>query len=49
MRRCAASRGGVFALHIAAVVCAARPDHPVIGAKNFTEQVVLGELAGAGD
>ncbi|HEY1766954.1 MAG TPA: glycine betaine ABC transporter substrate-binding protein, partial [Terracidiphilus sp.] len=21
-----------------------RPDHPVIGAKNFTEQVVLGEL-----
>ncbi len=25
--------------------CAApRPDHPVIGAKNFTEQVVLGEL-----
>jgi osmoprotectant transport system substrate-binding protein len=22
-----------------------RPDHPVIGAKNFTEQVVLGELA----
>src|SRR5580700_846186 len=21
-----------------------RPDHPVVGAKNFTEQVVLGEL-----
>src|SRR3954464_5854487 len=21
-----------------------RPDHPVIGAKNFTEQVILGEL-----
>ncbi|MGC2618866.1 MAG: glycine betaine ABC transporter substrate-binding protein, partial [Acidobacteriaceae bacterium] len=21
-----------------------RPNHPVIGAKNFTEQVVLGEL-----
>ena len=21
-----------------------RPDHPIIGAKNFTEQVVLGEL-----
>ncbi len=35
----------------AAIVCALlagcsppRPDHPVIGAKNFTEQVVLGEL-----
>jgi osmoprotectant transport system substrate-binding protein len=27
------------------VACAPpRPDHPVIGAKNFTEQVVLGEL-----
>ncbi len=21
-----------------------RPDHPIIGAKNFTEQVILGEL-----
>lgn len=40
-------------LHVAAaaVVCALltsctppRPDHPVIGAKNFTEQVILGEL-----
>jgi osmoprotectant transport system substrate-binding protein len=35
---------------LAAVSCALtscsppRPDHPVIGAKNFTEQVVLGEL-----
>jgi osmoprotectant transport system substrate-binding protein len=36
---------------IAAILCAVlagcsppRPDHPVIGAKNFTEQVVLGEL-----
>ena len=36
---------------IAALLCALlagcsppRPDHPVIGAKNFTEQVVLGEL-----
>ena len=33
----------VIALLLAA--CAPpRPDHPVIGAKNFTEQVVLGEL-----
>jgi osmoprotectant transport system substrate-binding protein len=36
---------------IAAILCGLvagcsppRPDHPVIGAKNFTEQVVLGEL-----
>ena len=36
---------------VAAVLCCSligctppRPDHPVIGAKNFTEQVVLGEL-----
>lgn len=43
MRRCVTAA--------AALVCALlagcsppRPDHPVIGAKNFTEQVVLGEL-----
>jgi osmoprotectant transport system substrate-binding protein len=30
---------------LALISCAPpRPDHPVIGAKNFTEQVVLGEL-----
>ncbi len=30
---------------VAATACSPpRPDHPVIGAKNFTEQVVLGEL-----
>jgi osmoprotectant transport system substrate-binding protein len=41
----------IFAATVAAVLllggggCAPpRPDHPVIGAKNFTEQVVLGEL-----
>ena len=44
-----------FGLHPKFVICLAvsamliacsppRPDHPVIGAKNFTEQVVLGEL-----
>ncbi len=42
---------GKFAISVLAsslillVSCAPpRPDHPVIGAKNFTEQVVLGEL-----
>ncbi len=35
----------VSALSLLLVCCAPpRPDHPVIGAKNFTEQVVLGEL-----
>ena len=34
-----------FAASILLAGCAPpRPDHPVIGAKNFTEQVVLGEL-----
>jgi osmoprotectant transport system substrate-binding protein len=40
-----------FAAPAAALLCISllscappRPDHPVIGAKNFTEQVVLGEL-----
>ena len=38
----AASMG---ALLIALTACQPpRPDHPVIGAKNFTEQVILGEL-----
>jgi osmoprotectant transport system substrate-binding protein len=33
------------AFSLALTACAPpRPDHPVIGAKNFTEQVVLGEL-----
>jgi osmoprotectant transport system substrate-binding protein len=31
-------------LLLIAACSAPRPDHPVIGAKNFTEQVVLGEL-----
>jgi osmoprotectant transport system substrate-binding protein len=35
----------IAALFLALTACAPpRPDHPVIGAKNFTEQVVLGEL-----
>src|ERR1700761_4222732 len=35
----------VLPLSIAVISCSPpRPDHPVIGAKNFTEQVVLGEL-----
>jgi osmoprotectant transport system substrate-binding protein len=34
-----------FAASILLAGCAPpRPDHPIIGAKNFTEQVVLGEL-----
>jgi osmoprotectant transport system substrate-binding protein len=34
-----------FAASILLTACSPpRPDHPVIGAKNFTEQVVLGEL-----
>jgi osmoprotectant transport system substrate-binding protein len=34
-----------FALSILLTGCSPpRPDHPVVGAKNFTEQVVLGEL-----
>jgi osmoprotectant transport system substrate-binding protein len=32
-------------LSVALISCSPpRPDHPIIGAKNFTEQVVLGEL-----
>ena len=42
--RCATVTTAIF-LTIILVACAPpRPDHPVIGAKNFTEQVVLGEL-----
>ena len=34
-----------FLLSLACISCSPpRPDYPVIGAKNFTEQVVLGEL-----
>jgi len=37
--------GVVAAVCVMLASCApSRPDHPVIGAKNFTEQVVLGEL-----
>ncbi len=37
--------GAASLLLIVIAACAPpRPDHPVIGAKNFTEQVVLGEL-----
>jgi osmoprotectant transport system substrate-binding protein len=36
---------GFFALGVLLTGCSPpRPDHPVIGAKNFTEQVILGEL-----
>lgn len=39
------SIAAAVALCLVLVSCSpARPDHPVIGAKNFTEQVVLGEL-----
>jgi osmoprotectant transport system substrate-binding protein len=34
----------LFACVLATSCSPPRPDHPVIGAKNFTEQVVLGEL-----
>ena len=41
-------RLSIFALSAVCLFLAAcsppRPDHPVIGAKNFTEQVILGEL-----
>src|ERR1700748_2248369 len=34
-----------FALSLSLLSCSPpRPDHPVIGAKNFTEQVIVGEL-----
>jgi len=43
MRRRAALPAAVMCVLVAG--CSApRPNHPVIGAKNFTEQVVLGEL-----
>jgi osmoprotectant transport system substrate-binding protein len=48
--RAKATRGAVLTIAATALLtlvnaCAPpRPDHPVIGAKNFTEQVVLGEL-----
>lgn len=40
-------RGAAAALSLLLTLAACsppRPDHPVVGAKNFTEQVVLGEL-----
>src|ERR1700722_14009663 len=44
MRRCAPFTAAGL-LCILLLSCAPpRPDHPVIGAKNFTEKVVLGEL-----
>jgi osmoprotectant transport system substrate-binding protein len=36
--------GGIMAGAILIGCSPPRPDHPVIGAKNFTEQVILGEL-----
>jgi osmoprotectant transport system substrate-binding protein len=40
-----AGASAILCLLLSAVACSPpRPDHPVIGAKNFTEQVVLGEL-----
>jgi len=44
-RSSAIATAAVLALCVALTSCAPpRPDHPIIGAKNFTEQVVLGEL-----
>jgi osmoprotectant transport system substrate-binding protein len=43
--RIAALLAAATAVSVVLVGCTPpRPDHPVIGAKNFTEQVVLGEL-----
>src|ERR1700721_3025652 len=43
--RIAAFAAAAFAVSFLQTACSPpRPDHPVIGAKNFTEQVVLGEL-----
>jgi osmoprotectant transport system substrate-binding protein len=47
MRKLQWSPEFVIFLAVSAILTACsppRPDHPVIGAKNFTEQVVLGEL-----
>ena len=47
---CEAGAGSLATITVLAVLLSIpgcsppRPDHPVIGAKNFTEQVVLGEL-----
>ncbi len=43
---CAWAQAVVASISLLAVLACSppRPDHPVIGAKNFTEQVVLGEL-----
>jgi osmoprotectant transport system substrate-binding protein len=43
--KCLIHGATVLLLCICLVSCSPpRPDHPVIGAKNFTEQVILGEL-----
>jgi len=45
MKRLRIVFAGVMSSCLLLMSCAPpRPDHPVIGAKNFTEQVVLGEL-----
>ena len=47
MRRAVSGLAGLAASSVVVLLAACsppRPDHPVIGAKNFTEQVVLGEL-----
>jgi osmoprotectant transport system substrate-binding protein len=45
MKRASLKAISILTASLALVACSPpRPDHPVIGAKNFTEQVVLGEL-----
>jgi osmoprotectant transport system substrate-binding protein len=44
MRRTCVAAALALAFLMLAGCAPPRPDHPVIGAKNFTEQVVLGEL-----
>jgi osmoprotectant transport system substrate-binding protein len=44
MRRACVSVAAALLTMLLASCSPPRPDHPVIGAKNFTEQVVLGEL-----
>ena len=43
-RRVYFSSAGMLLLALLTACAPPHPDHPVIGAKNFTEQVVLGEL-----
>ena len=44
MRRGTIAAAVLCALMVLGACSPPRPDHPVIGAKNFTEQVILGEL-----